>query len=28
MSLLPRLAGRNEDNLIEFEAGSHLASGN
>ena len=28
MSFLPWLAGRNEDNLIEFEAGSHLAGGN
>jgi len=28
MSLLPRLASGNEDNLVEFEAGSHLAGGN
>ena len=28
MSLLPRLAGGNEDNLVEFEAASHLAGGN
>ena len=28
MSLLPRLTGGNEDNFVEFEAGSYLACGN